>query len=275
LSELSFSPARYSVKGLASSFSALLTHTLKATFRLSSPEANLLMAGDMQGIFLPHVLGNHTCKLGVKRLGEILVPLGIRLCEPMLIKAHVAAWPLLTNAISEAEEILPEGTKIEYNNKEGLRLSTTTNPETPALRKSSLTRNAAKELIGQYCLEGIVAAGTEEAAKLTSVPDEKPDPTWTIRFLGYAEGMADPYLQELWGKVLAGEIEQPGSYSLRTLDVLSAMTQKEAERFVGACQYLIWTPHYQCISRDVTFLRGWCETSRNLPKESFKRPCSR
>ena len=33
-------------------------------------------------------------------------------------------------------------------------------------------------------------------------PNQKPDPTWTIRLLGYAEGMADPYLQELWGEGL-------------------------------------------------------------------------
>jgi hypothetical protein len=197
--------------------------------------------------------------LGVKRLGEILAPFGIRLSEPMLIKrnaeSHAAALRLMTKEISEAEEILPEGTEIEYN-KEGLRLSTRTNPETLALRKRSLTRNAATELIGQSCLEGVIPAATPELADLTSVPDQKPDPTWTIRFLGYAEGMADPYLQELWGKVFAGEIKQPGSYSLRTLDVLSAMTQKEAERFVAACQYLVWTPVYQCIPRDITFLRG-------------------
>jgi hypothetical protein len=206
--------------------------------------------------------------LGVKRLGEILVPFGIRLCEPTLIKreaeAHVAALRLLTNEISEAEEVLPKGTMIEYNNKEGLRLSTTTDPETLALRQRSLTRNVAKELIAQYCLEGVVAAAAEEAAKLTSVPDEKPDTTWALRFLGYAEGMADPYLQELWGKVLTGEIKQPGSYSLRTLDVLSAMTQKEAQRFVAACQYLVWTPHYPCIPRDVTFLRGSDLTLRDF-----------
>lgn len=177
----------------------------------------------------------------------------------MLIKrnaeAHAAALRLMTKEISEAEEVLPEGTEIEYN-KEGLRLSTRTNPETLALRKRNLTRSAAKELIGQSCLEGAIAAAAPELANLTSVPEQKPDPTWTIRFLGYAEGMADPYLQELWGKVLAGEIEQPGSYSLRTLDFLSVMTQKEAERFVAACQYLVWTPHYVCIPRDITFFRG-------------------
>ena len=71
--------------------------------------------------------------LGVKRLGQILAPFGIRLSEPMLIKrnaeARAAELRLMTKEISEAEEILPEGTEIEYN-KEGVRLSTRTNPET-------------------------------------------------------------------------------------------------------------------------------------------------
>jgi hypothetical protein len=34
------------------------------------------------------------------------------------------------------------------------------------------------------------------------------------------------------------------------------MTQKEAERFVAACQYLVWTPHYRCIPRDIKILHG-------------------
>src|ERR1700738_406886 len=85
--------------------------------------------------------------------------------------------------------------------------------------------------------------------------------------------MANPYLQELWGKVLAGEIEQPGSYSLRALDVLSAMTQKEAERFVAACQYLVWTPHYRCIPRDVTFLRGSGFTLRDSTEFAENNSC--
>jgi hypothetical protein len=42
------------------------------------------------------------------------------------------------------------------------------------------------------------------------------------------------------------------------------MTQKEAERFVAACQYLVWTPHYRCIPRDVTFLYGSDFTLRDF-----------
>jgi hypothetical protein len=206
--------------------------------------------------------------LGVKRLGEILAPFGVRLCEPMLIRkiaeARVDELRQVTNAISEADKILPGGTVIEYN-KEGFSLTTKTHPETPGLLDRTLFRNVVKELNGQICLEGVVAAAIPELEKLTSIPAQKPDPTWTIRFLGYAEGMADPYLQELWGKVLAGEIEQPGSYSLRTLDVLSAMTQKEAEWFVAACKYIVWTPNDLFVPRDIkSFLSGSALTYRGF-----------
>jgi hypothetical protein len=47
-------------------------------------------------------------------------------------------------------------------------------------------------------------------------------------------------MQILWGKVLAGEVKRPGSYSLRTLDLLKNITTKEAEVFakVGQLSFL-------------------------------------
>jgi hypothetical protein len=93
----------------------------------------------------------------LRRCHLLPTDIGPNSSKPVFFLA-VAELRLVNNAISEAEEILPEGTKIEYN-KEGWRLSTTTNLETLALRKRSLTRNAAKELIGQYCLEGVRGSG--------------------------------------------------------------------------------------------------------------------
>ena len=179
-----------------------------------------------------------------KALIELLAPFGIRLLEPMLIKktakARMAELRMLTDGISEAEGKLPEGTTITYN-KEGLSVVATTNPKARELLDRTSARLLATEVHKQFHLEGVLAETVSELKDVHELPDERPEPTWTMRFLGYAEGMGDPYLQELWGKVLAGEIKQPGSYSLRTLDVLSAMTQKEAELFIKACQYLIWS----------------------------------
>lgn len=38
-------------------------------------------------------------------------------------------------------------------------------------------------------------------------------------------------MQDLWGRVLAGEVAQPGKYSLRSLETLRNLTQREAEAF--------------------------------------------
>ena len=46
-------------------------------------------------------------------------------------------------------------------------------------------------------------------------------------------------MQKLWGKVLAGEIKQPGSFSLRTMDTLKNISRDEAELFINVIQFAI------------------------------------
>jgi hypothetical protein len=43
-------------------------------------------------------------------------------------------------------------------------------------------------------------------------------------------------MQTLWGKILAGEVTQPGSFSLRTLDTLKNLTKQDAEAFTKVAQ---------------------------------------
>jgi hypothetical protein len=78
-----------------------------------------------------------------------------------------------------------------------------------------------------------VAAVIEIAQKElpAEVSPEPTDPDWISRFFSYAPDVTSEQMQELWGKVLAGEVAQPGAYSLRVLDVLRNMTQDVAEKF--------------------------------------------
>lgn len=55
---------------------------------------------------------------------------------------------------------------------------------------------------------------------------------WFIRYYEASGNISDKEMQVLWAKILAGEIEKPSSYSLRTLDVLRNMSKEEAECFV-------------------------------------------
>ena len=70
------------------------------------------------------------------------------------------------------------------------------------------------------------------------VPDTPVDHDWAARFFDNAKDVSDEEMQKLWAKLLAGEVERPGSASLRTLDILRNMTQKEAELFKRAVNYI-------------------------------------
>lgn len=64
------------------------------------------------------------------------------------------------------------------------------------------------------------------------VSNEPVDKDWLNRFFDCAEGVYEEEMQNIWAKILAGEVKQPKSFSLRTLDVLRNMTKEEAELFV-------------------------------------------
>ena len=60
-------------------------------------------------------------------------------------------------------------------------------------------------------------------------PPARPvDDDWLFRWRDAASMVSSEELQSLWGRVLAGEIKSPGSFSLRTLDFLKNISHNEA-----------------------------------------------
>lgn len=51
---------------------------------------------------------------------------------------------------------------------------------------------------------------------------------WLRRWRESAGGISSDNLQQLWGRILAGEFRNPGKYSLRTLDFIYNLSQSEA-----------------------------------------------
>lgn len=64
---------------------------------------------------------------------------------------------------------------------------------------------------------------------------------WFIRYYEASGNISDKEMQLLWAKILAGEIEEPSSYSLRTLDILRNISKEEAECFIKICNASIKT----------------------------------
>ena len=67
------------------------------------------------------------------------------------------------------------------------------------------------------------------------VPATEPDHDFAARFFNEVQDISSEDMQILWAKVLAGEVERPGSTSIRTLGVLRDLDQTVAGLFTQLC----------------------------------------
>ena len=63
------------------------------------------------------------------------------------------------------------------------------------------------------------------------VSNHEPDHDWTARFFNDIQDVSSEEMQSLWAKVLAGEVEKPGSTSIQTLSILKNLDQATARLF--------------------------------------------
>lgn len=71
-------------------------------------------------------------------------------------------------------------------------------------------------------------------------PSDKPiDDDWLYSWRDYAGRVSAFELQDLWGRILAGEVKQPGTYSMRTLEFLKGLSKSEAELISKAAKFVI------------------------------------
>ncbi|WP_420618551.1 DUF2806 domain-containing protein [Candidatus Poriferisocius sp.] len=87
----------------------------------------------------------------------------------------------------------------------------------------------------QRNIGSVVYKASELLSDVGDVPDQEPDHDWTARFFNEVQDVSSEEMQVLWAKVLAGEVEKPGSTSLRTLDILRKINKDTAKLFERLC----------------------------------------
>lgn len=70
-------------------------------------------------------------------------------------------------------------------------------------------------------------------------PERTIDPDWLFRWRDSAGSVSSEELQSLWGRLLAGEVKSPGSFSLRTLELLRNLSAQEAGRIAILAKFVI------------------------------------
>ena len=90
--------------------------------------------------------------------------------------------------------------------------------------------------------QGNLAAVVEQAALEVGdkdVPDHEPDHDWTARFFSEVQDVSSEEMQSLWARVLAGEVERPGSTSIQTLSILRNLDHNTSSLFRKLCSICV------------------------------------
>ena len=173
----------------------------------------------------------------LKRLIEVAAEGVGAISRPFLIKANANAKAFeirtIAQAIADSQKLLgitkyEDGNVIIESAPKQEILPATEND----IEQRILMRVAYQQAKKQSNIEQVVQFAAEDLQTEQEVTQEKPDSDWVTRFFDISEDISSENMQALWGKILAGEIKKPGSYSLRTLELLKNINQKEAELFV-------------------------------------------
>lgn len=150
----------------------------------------------------------------------------------------------LIETVADAVGVLYEPTRIRRKAEAEveaakIRLEGSIELQQIALHSSNRLNNL--EARRQRIIESIVDKAIQQLPD--HVSDEEVDEDWVFQFFNYCQDVSNEQMQELWACLLAGEVAEPGSYSLRTLNIVRMLRQDDATLFELMSNY-VWNGLY-------------------------------
>ncbi len=108
--------------------------------------------------------------------------------------------------------------------------------EIKGIQDRALIRFVSEETRKQMNIEQVITRAlpeiTDEAA-----PD-RVDDDWIVNFFDKVKLISDEDMQKIWSKILSGQANHPGSFSKRTINILSSFEKVDAQLFSNLCSFL-------------------------------------
>lgn len=146
-----------------------------------------------------------------------------KLYEPVHIKRMAKAKNEELRLISQAAS---DNINIPINYDNGnVNVSTM---DTESLLQRAQNRFLFQEMKKQQNIESIICKAYENLQNVTSVSDTPVDDDWINTFFDSVANVSSEQMQIIWSKILSGEVEKPGRFSLRTLNTLKCLTKFDA-----------------------------------------------
>jgi len=109
--------------------------------------------------------------------------------------------------------------------------------EIKEIQQRALVRFVKEETKKQINIEEIVKKTISQLKDNARPQDIEND--WITNFFEKCRLISDEEMQQLWSKVLAGEANNPGIYSKRTVNFISTLDKSDARLFTTFCSF-IW-----------------------------------
>lgn len=161
-----------------------------------------------------------------KGLGTVVIPKDIR----NILDKQVEQIEMINDNEGIDNEIFDLG----YNEKLSLI-------ETQELYTRTCSRLLHQEMKKQENIENIINSAKDilEKEQESTISSEDVNEDWLMRFFNSVQDISDEKMQLLWGRILAGEVKRPSSFSLRSLDAMTKMSKDEAQLFEKLSSYII------------------------------------
>jgi hypothetical protein len=93
-------------------------------------------------------------------------------------------------------------------------------------------RVAIEQFNKQLNMESVIVQAAEDLSGKPCSNESTPEKDWVVRFCNVVQDISQQDLQSILAKILSGEIQKPGSFSLKTLEVIKYISQKNLEKFL-------------------------------------------
>lgn len=108
------------------------------------------------------------------------------------------------------------------------------------IRLNDLQRRAMRRWLGEESRkQENIETITDQAIPLLDegADASKVDDDWIVHFFDKTKVISDSEMQQLWAKLLAGEVNQPGTFQKRTINIIADLDKSDAELFTSLCGF--------------------------------------
>ena len=120
---------------------------------------------------------------------------------------------------------------------ESALIAAKTDAEIQELQTRTIDRLRKREFRRQKNIESIAAQAVKALPPPEKISDKPVSEDWTSRFFEECQDINDKQMQQIWARILAGEVARPGSFSPKTLSVVRDLTKDDATLFAKLCRF--------------------------------------